>query len=337
MHPEMSLVVLTVLTATGQGLFILTVLFDALFLTTGTVPSGFITTGTIFALFFQFIGMGASFFHLGNAQKGWKAILKWKNSWLTREIITLSAFVGLAFLYLIFHAAGATDSHRLFVGALALIAGIGFLISSSMVYASISFIREWGNIFTPLNFIMLGITSGVAVGNFFLYLFVSEHEVSGLIKSVTGVLILLGIISFFVKYLTNRYISNAYVSVGVKNAVGINDPVIQLTDMGTSYSHYNTKEYYFYIPKNKLNIMRMIVYVTVFVIPLLIWAYTFSHPNGFLNFIAVIFMIRGIGLDRWLFFVQGNHIQNLYYDNFRKSNVKNPLLSEATKGAPVPH
>lgn len=337
MHPEITLVFLTVLASTGQGLFIMTVLFDALFVRAGTAPAGFITTGTLFAIFFQLGGMAASTFHLGNAKKGWKAILKWNNSWLTREVITLSAFVGLAFLYLILHLMGATDSHRLFIAALAVIASIGFFISSSMVYASISFIREWANVYTPLNFIMLGITSGVAYGSWILYISRHGYDISTLMHGITVALIALGSISFILKYMTNRYNANTYAAIDTKKALGINDPTIKLIDMGTSYSHYNTKEYFYPINASKLSLIRKAMYAATFVIPLVMWGYTYMHPNALLHFVASHIMLLGIFIERWLFFVQSNHLQNLYYGNFRTTDAKNPLLTEAPKGDPVPH
>jgi DMSO reductase anchor subunit len=83
-----------------------------------------------------------------------------KNSWLSREVITLSLSVGCALLYLLAFHFRLPGNIRLLIGAAGILSSIGFYISSSMVYASVTFIREWANAYTPLSFLVFGIASG---------------------------------------------------------------------------------------------------------------------------------------------------------------------------------
>ena len=56
-------------------------------------------------------GLGASFVHLGRPERAWRAVLMWRTSWLSREVIVLPAFIAVV------GAVVAGASHRLAHGA----------------------------------------------------------------------------------------------------------------------------------------------------------------------------------------------------------------------------
>ena len=337
MHPEMSLVLLTVLAGAGQGLFILIVVLDVLFSGTGIVTSQFITYGCIVSIAFQVIGIIASTSHLGNPERGWRAALMVKNSWLSREVFALSAAAGAAVIYLAMTYCGMYGILKLVVGLVGMIAGAGFLVASSMVYTSVSFIKEWANAYTPANFFILGITSGFAVG-FAILNYTSPFTPLNIV--INGLLVLSGVTAMVMKLLSYHYNAKAYVSVNIKNAVSVNDPDIKLMDMGTSYDHYNTKEYFHSVTAQGMANAKLQVLALAFVLPLVSWgAIALGAVDSFINVLsaaAALSMLIGLVLERRLFFIQGNNLQNLYYSNFRSTGVQNPLLSRARKGTPVP-
>ena len=112
MHPELSLVLLTVLAGAGQGIFIIIVALDALLYNTG-IPQGYVLTSVLISIIFQIAGIITSTSHLGNPQRGWRAALMFKHSWLSREVITLSLSVAFAFIYLVLSYYGAYDNLRI--------------------------------------------------------------------------------------------------------------------------------------------------------------------------------------------------------------------------------
>jgi len=332
MHPEMSLVILTVFTTVGQGMFILLVALQAI---VPELPRSFFIASSLVVLIFQFIGMGASFFHLSNPSRGWKAILMWKNSWLSKEILTLSAFVGLAALYFILYAADVKGTLLHVTGYAGIAASLGFFIASSMVYASITYIKEWANAFTPAGFMLFGLTSGAAFVLTLLHLTVSATDV---ISAVTMLLIVLTALSLILKAMAYRYNSTVYNSLSVKHAIGMNDPNIRLIDMGTPYEHFNTTEYYHPTTKEMNKLLKRATLVLTFIVPLAIWMAAAYGPDGIkaLSFPLIAagacIMLAGLVLERRLFFIQGNHIQNLYYGRYRKCTIDNPLLSKDNDG-----
>jgi len=335
MHPEMSLVILTVLAGTGQGIFILLVTLNTLF--SSTVPSGFVITAGIMSLLLQIVGIVSSTSHLGNPQRGWRAMLMIKNSWLSREVITLSMSVGTAAVYLLMFFYGISGAPLLVVGLAGIAANIGFYISSSMVYASVKFIREWANVYTPINFMTFGITSGIAAGLAVLYRTGADAFIT---HGVTLLLIVLTVICLVMKLFAYRFNANAYVSVNIKNALGINDPDIKLVDMGSSYDHYNTREYFHRISEKADAGTKSLVVNMAFILPLFIWGTLALNLAGsyslLLSIIAAVSMTAGLLVERRLFFIHGNNIQNLYYNNFRSTGASNPIVSKARKGTAVP-
>ncbi len=337
MHPEISLVLLTVLAGAGQGIFILLVALNSLFYGTGAVPSEYIVAAGAISLLFQVGGIITSTAHLGNPHRGWRAMLMIKNSWLSREVVTLSLSVGITALYLLLYYSGATGTVLFVTGMVGIAANLGFYLSCSMVYASVTFIREWSNAFTPLNFTLFGITSGFGVN---LAIAHYTHVNTDILFGINSLTLALALVALIMKLLSYRFNATAYVSVNVKNAIGVNDPNIKLMDMGASYDHYNTKEY-FYENAEKITRKTMFLVLTVaFLVPIILWTVAaLKREMAYipeLTVIAAIAMIAGLIIERRFFFIQGNNVQNLYYANFRSTGVRNPLESRARKGTPVP-
>ncbi|HEX3718005.1 MAG TPA: DmsC/YnfH family molybdoenzyme membrane anchor subunit [Verrucomicrobiae bacterium] len=79
----------------------------------------------VFALALFIAGIVASAFHLGQPAKAWRAWLGWRTSWLSREVVALSAFGAVAGLALAAHIS---------ILWLAII-GMAALIAQTMVYA----------------------------------------------------------------------------------------------------------------------------------------------------------------------------------------------------------
>lgn len=332
MHPEMSLILLTVLAGTGQGIFISVVMLDLFLHGTGVLSDRIILLAGGASIGLQLMGMLASVFHLGNPQRGWKAILMWRNSWLSREVISLSLSFGMVMAYTILFVTGADYTLRIIAGLVGVAACLTFFISSSMVYTSIRFIREWASVFTPLGFILFGITSGVAIINVILPL---AGVTTVITWKVSILLVILATISLFLKIGAYRSYARMFEPLSLRNAIGSNASDIRLMDVGTSYRHYNTREYFFPLSTSKEASMQKAVIITAFAFPLMIWIHTSVMPdmylNTFLSSIAALSMMAGLILERRLFFIQGNHLQNLYYGNFRKRYVRNPLLKSSER------
>ena len=59
------------------------------------VLSGFVLAAIGLAQVLLLAGLAASFLHLGHKMRAWRAVLMWRTSWMSREVIVLPAFIGL--------------------------------------------------------------------------------------------------------------------------------------------------------------------------------------------------------------------------------------------------
>jgi DMSO reductase anchor subunit len=338
MHPELSLVLLTVLAGAGQGLFVFLVAGDvkALF-EPGGLPADIIIAGSAVSVILTAMGMGASFFHLTHPERGWKAMLKWKQSWLSREVLLLPAFLGLAFLYALCAYMNLSFILRGIIGLAGVFTALALYVASGMVYAKIRYIREWNSLFTPVNFTLIGLSTG-GLSLVAVYQVVGAWPSASLFAMRLAFLTLaLGFVFKAVSYLRD---SRIYNPVTLKSALGVAHSDIRLMDWGSSYAHYNTKEY---IYRNHADIrggLKLLSLAAIFVIPfgLLMMDYRplLSGGHGVMAIPSAVIAILGAFVERWLFFAEGNHMQNLYYGAFIDKGAKNPLLTKAKVGTPTP-
>ncbi len=84
----------------------------------------------------------ASFTHLGQPLKAWRAVLGWRHSWLSREVIVLSAYIGVALAAVALSVTGL-GGPALVTSAAALAAAVGAaaVACSAMVYVATG--RTW--------------------------------------------------------------------------------------------------------------------------------------------------------------------------------------------------
>jgi DMSO reductase anchor subunit len=76
---------------------------------------------------------------------------------------------------------------------------------------------------------------------------------------------------------------------------------------------FNTREFFHHQTDRVINNLRKIILVCAYVIPIILIAYNIAKPN--ILMIAFALMIHYLGLlaERWMFFAEANHPQNLYY------------------------
>lgn len=120
------LAAMLVLTQVGVGL----VAADAVLHFSGPAPTRWMS---IAGLLLAFVGIAASFAHLGRPMKAWRVVLGVRHSWLSREAIALGIFMALGTLQILVRSA--------VFGGLALIAGLLAVFTSVQVYAVTG--RRW--------------------------------------------------------------------------------------------------------------------------------------------------------------------------------------------------
>jgi DMSO reductase anchor subunit len=321
MHPAFSVIFLTTLIGTGQGLF--------LALYTGESyaavellpdqPHKFYVAGSIVSVLLLIGGLLASFFHLGHPERAWRAASKWRTSWLSREVIVLPVVIGLVFIYGLLHFLGwdvdmiGLDSRfqgllTLIVGAAAVGATFALYISTGMIYACIKFLQEWATPLTVINYTLLGTASGFTLATGFSDYFVPE------LRNFYGTWAIIITLTAMVTR-TASLIRNARIRrrSSLQSAIGVRHTRISQRSQGLMGGSFNTREFFHQAPMMIFRSIKWIFMLLTFVVPvmLIIWGLASGSTVTLLS--AFIVQYAGLIAERWFFFAQANHPQNLYY------------------------
>jgi DMSO reductase anchor subunit len=218
-----------------------------------------------------------------------------------------------------------------------LFTALALFVASGMVYAKIRYIREWNTLLTPVNFALVGLSTG-GVSLVAVYQVVGAWPTASLFAMrLAFPALALGFVFKAVSYWRDARIYNP---VTMKSALGVAHNDIRLMDWGSSYAHYNTKEYIYRKHMDIRGTLKLLSLAAIYVIPFALMTLDYrpllSGGQGVMAIPSAIISVLGAFVERWLFFAEGNHMQNLYYGAFIDKGVKNPLLTKATAGIPGP-
>jgi DMSO reductase anchor subunit len=319
MKPAFSVIFLTTLLGAGQGLFL--ALFThqsyALF---GLLPmqsDAFYGYGSVLAMLLLAGGLLASFFHLGRPERAWRSSTQWRTSWLSREVIVLPAFMGLVFLYGASHLTGyrpevVTLPSGLFIDLSIVIGIIGTLLAfalficTGMIYACLRFLREWNSPLTVINYILMGGSSGFILASFYSALAAPVQT-----DFFAGWAVIITLLAFAGRAASLVRNARLKPKSTLQTAIGVKHPYITQRSMGSMGGSFNTREFFHGKSAAFLRIIKPAFILLAFVVPLVLLALGLFTPA----LLGVVFIIQYFGLmaERWFFFAQANHPQNIYY------------------------
>lgn len=326
MKPAFSVLFLTTLIGMGQGLLIALVAGQFYFVigSGADQDSGdFYAKGSAVGLALLGLGLVASFFHLSNPQRGWRSIARWRTSWLSKEVILLPGCMGLAALYGLVHWLGFAPVLVTFGNqkSLDLSMAIGFLLAGSsaflfiatgMIYACVRFIREWATPWTVINFTLMGLSSGFAAAAI-----VAAVENALLRDFLAGWAALFTLASFAAKGYAmwrNKHLPPPF---DMKSAIGVHHGHIRQLSQGFNGRSFNTTEFFTPIDAEVLPWLIGMTLALGFAAPSALLLAGWADRSTALLVAAVPIQYIGLLCERWLFFAQGRHVQNVYYQ--RKS------------------
>ncbi len=321
MHPAFSVIFLTTLIGAGQGLFL--ALYTAQsYAAVQLLPvqtSRFYWVGSLIAFLFLLAGLVASFFHLGHPERAWRSAARWRTSWLSREVIVLPAMMGAVIVYGVLHYLGwdlkTFGIETKVPGDLTLIIGTGgvaiaflLFLCTGMIYACIKFLQEWATWLTPINYMLLGTTSGFTLATVLSVW--TAPELTRFFVVWAMILTVAGFVGRSVSLIRNariRYRSTTQTAIGVRHAR------IQQKSQGFLGGSFNTREFVHGAPPWLFRSIKWLFLLLVFVLPLLLLGMALNYASPSLLVSAFFVQYAGLLAERWFFFAQANHPQNLYY------------------------
>ncbi|MBS3916344.1 MAG: dimethyl sulfoxide reductase anchor subunit [Sulfuritalea sp.] len=321
MHPAFSVIFLTTLIGVGQGLFLALFTVES-YAAFGLLPpqdSRFYALGSVVALGFLVAGLIASFFHLGHPERAWRSAAKWRTSWLSREVIVLPAFMGTVFLYGAAHftgfnptlatlPSGAPVNLTAILGVAGTVLAFALFICTAMIYACLRFLQEWHTPLTVINYTLLGGASGFLLATALAALV--APEVTRFYAGWTLILALLALAGRAASLLRNARLKPKST---LRTAIGVKHPRIVQMAQGAMGGSFNTREFSHGKSTALLRQVKWMFLLLVFPLPIGLLAGGVAVDSPILLLTAFAVQYLGLLAERWFFFAQANHPQNLYY------------------------
>lgn len=306
MKPAFSIIVFTTVAGAAQGAAV--VLAAATF--AGVAPAAALAPMLWALTAMLLVGLAASFFHLGHPLRAWRAVLMWRTSWMSREVIVLPAFIAVIGAWALAVSTGRTDPALMRWFALAAVAGSLVLwYCTAMIYACIRFIQEWAHPLTIVNYVVLGLASGLVTCGA-LAVLAGERPFAA---SLAGWALAGTALAWFTRSLALRRNARLVPKSTPQSATGIRSPRVVQKSMGMTGGSFNTREFFHGAPAQVFGAAKVAFQVLAFGVPLVLLLWAAATGSGAAWLLALASQALGLLAERWFFFAQARHPQNIYY------------------------
>lgn len=288
MHPAPSVIIFTVLSGLGFGLFI-------------WLGFGVPTVSGMTAFYYYLVaylltvgGLIASIFHLGNPKNAYKSFSQWRTSWLSREgwlaVVTLLAFGIVAIANIFF------EKSLPLLGYLSAIFALITVFSTAMIYAQLKTVPRWHHFLVPVYFLILPIAGGAILAG-------QSTLACGLLVITLLVQLALWIVG------DTRFVAEGST---METATGLGRiGKVRLFEPPHTGTNYLLHEMVYVVGRKHAHKIRLLTVLFLCIIPCLV---LLLLTLGFMQItIAAICHLVGAFMSRWLFFAQAEHVVGLYY------------------------
>ena len=306
MNPAWSMIFFTTLAGAGQGLMLALFGWDlAARVGLTPVPAPLVyAVGVALVLITCGVGLVAATFHLGHPLRAWRAMSQWRTSWLSREVIVLPTFMAVVFAWGLAQWFGKPT---LALGAIAVLLAVALFVCTGMIYAAVSVIREWDTPLTPLNFALLGTASGLTMASVLAAAIAPSSA-----PTMASLAVAATLLAAAMRGASTWRNLTLVPKTTLQTAIGVRHPRIVQSSQGQMGGSFNTREFFHGASDLAVRRLRWIVAFAAFVLPTLLLGLN-STLTASVALSALTLQYLGLVGERWLFFAEGRHPQNLYY------------------------
>lgn len=225
--------------------------------------------------------------------------------------------MGVAFLFGVSHLfgirpeivtlpGGMVVDLSVLLGVAGTLLAFALFVCTAMIYACLRFLREWNSPLTVINYILMGGSSG-----FILAAFYAASAAPDQADFFAGWAIIITVLALIGRAASLWRNARLKPTSTIQTAIGVKHPKITQRSMGAMGGSFNTREFFHGKSAAFLRAIKPAFLVMAFVLPLALLALGLFTPA----LLGVAFIIQYLGLmaERWFFFAQANHPQNLYY------------------------
>ncbi|MBK6651276.1 MAG: dimethyl sulfoxide reductase anchor subunit [Betaproteobacteria bacterium] len=305
MNPAFSVIIFTTLAGAAQGMVLC--LATAVLLGGLSRDAAVLAPSLVVALVMLLAGLVASFFHLGHPERAWRAAMMWRTSWLSREVIALPAFMVVVALWWLSIRHGGGGSNL--IPLLAIVLALALWLCTGMIYACIRFIQEWAHSITVLNFVLMGLSSGLILTTG-MALACGQSDFA---RTLLPWALAATVMAWVMRMVALQRNAGLKPISSLQSATGIQTQKLEQKSMGMSAGAFNTREFFHRATQAGVKRVKLGFVVLAFAVPTfsLVWALTWGDIH--LIWVALPVQYLGLLAERWFFFAQARHPQNLYY------------------------
>ena len=307
MKPAWSIILFTTMAGSAQGLVVALAVACLAGADLGRAfVGGLLAAATVLLV----AALVASFFHLGHRMRAWRAALMWRTSWMSREVIVLPAFIGLVGAWAVAALAGAPDVLVLRVlPVLAIALSLLLWLCTAMIYACLRFIQEWAHPLTVVNYTLIGLSSGLVLAGAAGVL-AGQREFVG---ALSGWTVAATLAAWLGRALALRRNAALKPRSTLQSATGIHNPQLVQRAMGMTGGSFNTREFFHRASLQAVRRTRVGFQLLAFAAPLVLVCMAMLGAGTGWWLVALPVQSAGLLAERWFFFAQARHPQNLYY------------------------
>jgi DMSO reductase anchor subunit len=204
----------------------------------------------------------------------------------------------------------------LWLGGFAVVLAVALFVCTGMIYAAVRVIREWATPWTVVNFGLMGLASGLSVAAALAAVLATPYAAGLTTGLMIGALLatLAAALTRSVALWRNARLKPAST---LQSAIGVRHPKIVQKTQGSMGGSFNTREFFHGKPQDTVRRIFWTAVLAGFVLPALMLGTGLvggaSSAAALLTVVAVQY--AGLLAERWIFFAQANHPQNLYYQS----------------------
>ena len=306
MNPAFSIVFFTTLAGIGQGLVaslaiavLAGAMLDRAFLLTA------IGSGEVLLL----AALGSSFLHLGHKMRAWRAVLMWRTSWMSREVIALPMLISAVGAWWLAVYLDAGPPHGAALPVLVLLFSLAVWVCTAMIYACLRFVQEWAHPITVVNYVLIGLSSGLVLAG----ALGATRGATAFSAALAPWALAATLAAWAVRAASLRRNARLKPRSTLQSATGIPAKRLVQTSMGMSAGSFNTREFFHGVSALALRQVKWGFLVLGFAVPCALLAWILAGGGATAWGVAVPLQTLGILAERWFFFAQARHPQNLYY------------------------
>jgi DMSO reductase anchor subunit len=182
-------------------------------------------------------------------------------------------------------------------------------LCTAMIYACLRFVQEWAHPLTVANYTLIGLSSGLVLSGALAAL-ANEPAYS---IGVAPWALAATLAAWWSRAASLSRNARLKPKSTLQSATGLKAARVVQASMGMTAGSYNTREFFHRASLATFRRIKITFLILGFGVPVLLLAWALAAEASLPFLLAVPVQCAGLVAERWFFFAEARHPQNLYY------------------------